>query len=239
MNDNEKMDERDDWLLNLYEGTHATHPPADPEIAREAASLRDMKSLLDARPSSKPDPRTVSVVLAAARGDLAPRGERRDRAPARRQRTVALRVGAASAVAVVLIAVVGILQVDVLPPDPSTAPPVAAETGAQQADRTGPEREADPSSKSPSRPAPAEHSSTPEALAQADLNSDSSGEAALARTAPDPDLTWEERGDVIELYQRIERIGSGMDRGWEAPSVPLEMMPAGQGAGIIPVGQRR
>lgn len=58
----------------------------------------------------------------------------------------------------------------------------------------------------------------------------------------DEDLAWDQSADVMEMYQQIEMIGEGVARGWEPPSVPLEMVPASRNArpsGIQPAGERR
>lgn len=238
MNDREKMDERDDWLLNLYDGTGEVRPPADPELAREAASLREMKSILDARPQSRPDARTVSAVLAAARTESIPRGARRDRAPARRQRTAGLRVGAATAVVVVLIALVGIFQVNVWTPDASPAPSEVLDAPASETGRTGSAADADLHPESARRTPPLQVR-TPDVRVRADAVADSAAGFALANSRSNSVLTWDERREVIELHQRLERIGTGVDRNWGPPPVPLESLPAGPGTGILPVGQQR
>lgn len=58
----------------------------------------------------------------------------------------------------------------------------------------------------------------------------------------DQDLTWDQAADVMEMYQLIEMIGTGVSHGWEPPSVPLEMVPTSRqnrGSSIQPAGERR
>jgi len=235
------MNERDDWLLKLYEGRGEARLPEDPGPAGEEAAFREMKTLLDARPGRKPDARTVSAVLKAARGDAAPVGARLDRAPVRRTRTVGLRVGAASAVVVALIAAVGVLSMDVFSPDEAQMPAPSIEATPQASERAADAGETPPGAARASSAAvqhtpalqdePADEMLTPVDTA--------AGAFALAASERDPALTWDERNEVIELHQRIERIGAGTDRDWGAPPIPLETLPSGQGTGVVPVGQWR
>lgn len=53
-------------------------------------------------------------------------------------------------------------------------------------------------------------------------------------------VSWDERADVLEVYQHIEMIGSGVEQGWEPPAVPLEMLPQQDGEpDLHPAGERR
>ncbi len=55
-------------------------------------------------------------------------------------------------------------------------------------------------------------------------------------------LAWDQAGDVMEMYHQIEMIEDGVSRGWEPPSIPLEMAPASlerRATGIQPAGERR
>lgn len=229
------MNERDDWLLNLYEGPDEARRSADPDLAAEETALREMKSLLDARPGRKPDARTVRAVLEAAGGDSAPVGARIDRAPARRTRTVGLRVGAASALIVALIAVVGVLRLDApsseVPPDLSVETPPPFESSIEAGELNPPASSLQGTSRG-------QDAAAAEMLTQLNVPPDTSGAVALAVSGSDPDLTWDQRDEVIELHQRMQRIGAGADVDWGAPPVPLEMMPTGRGTGVLPVVQR-
>lgn len=233
------MDSRDVWLLHLYDGGDDDRSSHLAEATGEAEAMREMKFLLDARPKMAPDARTVRAVLAAARGEAVPR---RDRPPARRSRTIGLRVGAASALVALLIGLVGILRPDVLSPD---APPVdpsptpASESAASSGGGTASSGDASPALSSES----ARSQRVPAAGRpwwEADPRRGNRFAAGLEDASSYRALGWDDRGDVINLHQRIEMIRTGVDRGWEAPPVPLEMLPGGQDAGgMIPAGRRR
>ena len=51
---------------------------------------------------------------------------------------------------------------------------------------------------------------------------------------------WDDPTDVMYLQQRIQRIGDGVADGWDAPVLPLEMLPPGSGdRGLVPASERR
>ena len=353
MSDSNDMKDRLRHLEELYDG--GASDPVDGEVAREIASFRKMKALLDARPKQAPDTTIVSAVLAAARGESVPKRlhaaddrqvetastdensspPRRhgDRRPVGRERSTVLRIGTASALVVLLLAVVGILHLEIL--DPSTLRPDTG-TSLSAAERTNPERvdehqeraeeenrttagvgadvrgtesdaagarsdaagagpngvgarpEAAPPTaarraataegvsiaQSPRSAATAQESDgtpvaenrleaappvregrggldrsreKPESVASKPAFADQSitvlAERAAARqmgaaanrvvptgqstadASADQFVSWDERADVLEVYQHIEMIGGGVEQGWEPPSVPLELMP--------------
>ncbi|MEX2400531.1 MAG: hypothetical protein WD423_07140 [Rhodothermales bacterium] len=259
------MRRNDLWLMELYEGSGSGVDPSDSEDAAEAAALREMKVLLDARSPGRPDPATLDAVFAAARGDGSPRGVRQDRPPQHGGRSVGLRVGAASALVVLLIGIVGIVQLDVFTPDavsPTDGPasiqadaapaidgPAGGTVGAvpeASAEGTSSLRDGggEPAASGGEAPGPTRDRGVgatipafPD-LSEAGLRG--GGGVAELVLPPAEVPSWDERDDVIELHKRIERIGSGVDEGWGTPAVPLEMMPGGQGNdGILPAGERR
>lgn len=130
-------------LQELYEPPRRNGRPEGPtndpdsDVETELDALRQMKQLLDQRPSSSPDASTIDTILAAARGEWAPHkipagevddgpkgefgngppehpGGRADRPPRRRRRSTVLRIGSASALLAVLIAVLTIPRMDIL-----------------------------------------------------------------------------------------------------------------------------
>lgn len=55
-------------------------------------------------------------------------------------------------------------------------------------------------------------------------------------------LAWDRRGEMIDVFQNIERIHGGVERGWEPPAIPLEMMPRSESeypTHILPAGRRQ
>lgn len=245
MNDRGDMDRQHARLLHLYDedydeqaGTGETLPTTAEEND-ELTILREMKELMEARPRVRPDADVVDIIVASARGETGPESGRRDRAPERRRRSVRLRVGAASAAAV-LVLLVGLFQWTERAQESSgegRAAPQTAErmTGGEEAGRVSVERPIQERD-GPSTAAASSESGMPSA--DGPTGQDTAPGTAVADAAEETVPDWDERQDVIELHQRIERIGSGVDQGWEAPAVPLEMLPANEGrSGIVPAGQ--
>lgn len=297
MRDRTDIPEHLDRLRALYEGASGAPPPATGDEARELEELRRMKALLDARPRRRPDSAAVSAVLAAARGEAVPRGRRADRAPAARQRSVGLRVGAVSAVLAALLLLVSVFELDLVE---SRGPgrTLTAETNAVRSGDSGavhseesyeaPNRDAaetaaaPPVSGAPSKTtsrsddlqrsfseeiaaAPSarsgagrdrsgvdpQHGIDPGARGLQPLLDDGAASRRLAelrwqtfplqafqrnaanappgphapRTAGEDVLSWDQRDDVMEVYQQIQIVGGGVESEWGPAPVPLEMLP--------------
>lgn len=273
------MDKNLQMLRDLYE---AETDPGDlrlldseePGLGDEHGSMREMKALLEARPRQKPSARAVQAVLDAAAERGA--GRRRDRAPLARRSAVYLRVGAVSAVVIVLLAVVTVFQIDLRNEFATTEQPLVKggsdDLASEETDLLREEAEA------PNTP---EIAGEVHAVLQTQEDRRSSrvqvGTASTARheilaagredrrpsleslfeaqpaafqsafadapafsTESEDVLSWDESGDVIQVYQHIEMLGGGVDRGWEPPSVPLEMLPQTRRIqpSIQPAGQR-
>ena len=130
------MDKRDAWLLDLYDGVECSEgvtpadgmsPAADSGDSmepEEAAAIREIKALLDARLPKRPDATALRAVLEDARDERpAPRWEG-DRSGLRRSRTRRrLRIGVASTLLVVAIALVGVWQLGLFEPGASEIAP--------------------------------------------------------------------------------------------------------------------
>ena len=115
-------------LRDLYEGGDLEQFDLDgePRLHEEVDAMREMKALLDARPRMRPSAHVVQSVLNAAAEKSKPEGPRRDRAPSARRSAIHLRVGAVSAVVVVLLSVLTLIR-----PEFRTATPEAQETGGK------------------------------------------------------------------------------------------------------------
>lgn len=316
MRDEMEMSNRLRRLEELYEGDAPPHEDLDSEEGRETATLRAMKDLLDRRPKRRPDAAVLESVFAAARGEVdvndagrpireAPRGDRVDRPPVARQRSTILRIGATSAVAVLMLFAVGIFQLELFDSSPLTAP-TDAEQGAASRPSASAERAADPDALeepavepepyvasdrstldrvgasqpgasqagtpqagTPQAGAPQAGAPQPRASLPAASQPDESFPSAsrmsdrllaggsqempararaalpgfadeltaaddeyastletLPASAPEDPYSWDHRTDVVEVYQHIEFVGGGVERGWGPAPVPLEVIPA-------------
>ena len=279
---NDSMDKNLQMLRDLYEAETDLRDlrlldSEEPGLGDEYGSMREMKALIEARPRQTPSAHAVQAVLKAAAEHGA--GPRRDRAPLARRSAVYLRVGAVSAVVIVLLTVVTVLQIDLRngamtpeeplvksetedasqPSSPASDPPQKeAETGVAQPEN--PVLHAQGSGQVARRTERADRAIQPEqrtliaglddrslrpsleSLFEAQpaaFQSAFAGMPAFDRESEDV-LSWDLSGVVIQVYQHIEMIGGGVDRGWEPPSVPLEMLPQSRRTqpSIQPAGQR-
>lgn len=249
-------------LHELYDGADGQVRESDPTpderaaLEQELETFREMKALLDQRPKERPDPAAVSAVLAAARGEAvhsrsgevgptseepqprsADRGVRQDRPPVSRRRSTILRIGATSALLVVLLTVVGILQFELWDPQVSPATtdadvPAASESpSTADAERVMPPANRVPSeepqgrSDSQSVPSAQDVPSAPIARSQAAADAIASNFDGISdeTEAADP-LSWDSRSDVMEVFEHIEMISGGDAQDWDSSPIPLEML---------------
>lgn len=266
-------------LHELYDGDdgQSREPDLTPDervaLEQELKTFREMKALLDQRPTRSPDQAAVSAVLAAARGETvyshgrsseagsvgdepptsADRGVRQDRPPVSRQRSTILRIGATSALLVVLLAVVGILQFELWDPKigPATTdaegPAASESTSTADAERVMPPANeplsAEPKGRSETQSVPTTQRwpSVPIASSQpAAVASDLDGNLEEAEPA-DP-LSWDSRSDVMEVFEHIEMISGGVSEEWNSSPIALEMLPDDDVRGepfLHQAGQRR
>lgn len=281
---NDSMDKNLQMIRDLYEAETDLRDlrlldSQEPGLGDEYSSMREMKALLGARPRQKPSVHAVQAVLKAAAEKSAGIGPRRDRAPLARRSAVYLRVGALSAVVIVLLTVVTVLQIDLpdgtvtveeplvknetedaselaSPPsnlfgeeaDAGVAQPEnpvlhAQNSGRETGRRERTDRAVEPEQRSLiARLDGQRRRPTLESLFEAQpaaFQSAFAGMPAFDMEGEDV-LSWDQSGDVIQVYQHIEMIGGGVDRGWEPPSVPLEMLPQNRRTqpAIQPAGQR-
>ena len=222
------------------------------------------------RRPAQPDPEALEAVWAAAQqasssGAGKGRPDRLDR-PARRggvRRRLSRRIAVGGLVAMLgMLALVGLFRWDALAPaspdaDGRDAPAgsAVAETVVEAPPPAG-EGEAGVPDVQPGAAAsvasPPETVRSPEPLADAEPAADGTlqaaaetEQAAFGAPAAVADIpvdipAWDDPTDVMYLQQRIQRIGDGVADGWDAPVLPLEMLPPGSGdRGLVPASERR
>lgn len=281
MRNSTEMTNRLRQLHELYDGDdgQSREPDLTPDervaLEQELKTFREMKALLDQRPTRSPDQAAVSAVLAAARGETvyshsrsseagsvgdepptsADQGVRQDRPPVSRRRSTILRIGATSALLVVLLTVVGILQFELWDPQVSPATtdadvPAASESpSTADAERVMPPADRVPSeepqgrSDSQSEPSARDVPSAPIARSQEAADAIASNLDGISdeTEAADP-LSWDSRSDVMEVFEHIEMISGGDAQDWDSSPIPLEMLTDDDARGepfLHQAGQRR
>lgn len=184
----------------------------DEVLHEEQRHLREAKFWLDHRPRSRPDPRVMEALRAAAAEGAAgtvPAAARRDRPPqpsSARHRRRYFGMGALLTLSLLVAAGIGWWGLD----DGADLPIPYAEA---------PSDATPPASEEARQPAPAA------GLTAADAYSPDT----VGTSLPPDHLEWDAADDVLRLKRRIELVASrSPDAFWDEPAVPLEQLPATQ-----------